>query len=82
MDGQLGREKTASQPSPIIFGNSRDSAEEVRRGGTVFFKSGAKLRTLHDERKPPKVNSLDPIFIRDLVARMVICLLIDSWTEI
>nr|PNR51119.1 hypothetical protein PHYPA_010305 [Physcomitrium patens] len=55
MDGQLGREKTASQPSPIIFGNSRDSAEEVRRGGTVFFKSGAKLRTLHDERKPPKI---------------------------
>lgn len=52
MDGQLGREKTASQPSPVTF-TYRTPAEEVRRGAALWLKGATT-----DERKQPKVKEL------------------------
>lgn len=50
MDGQLGREETTSQLSPVSF-VIRAPAEEVRRGAVLWLQGGAA-----DERKQPKVK--------------------------
>lgn len=64
MDGQLGREETTSQLSPVTF-VIRDPAEEVRLGAVLWLQGGAA-----DKRKQPKVKTSKLVVSIDRVMKI------------